>query len=538
MKRLTYDYVKSQFEKEGYTLLTKEYKNSRQKLDYICKNHHRHSIRWNDFKKGIRCPHCSRNAKKTIEEIRANFEAEGYTLLTKKYKNNKQKLEYICPKGHRCVTTIASWSQGKRCRICANENRKNKLKLDFNIIKESFEKEGYTLLTRKDEYKNATSKLRFLCPNHHENTTTWASWYSGRRCSICSNRRKKSISDIKQSFENEGYKIISKEYKDNKSYLKIVCPLGHEFRTKWNDFQQGHRCPVCFHHISKAEKEVFSFLKPYFSDIVNNDRSLIKPLELDIVIPSKKTAIEFCGLYWHSESAGKDKNYHLNKLNKCNEAGYRLITIFEDEWLHKKDIVKNRLLYLLGISNSEKIYARNCTIKEINNSTKNYFLNTYHLQESDSSRVKLGLFYNDKLVSVMTFSKGSLAKHNLKDNDSYYELSRFCLDYNYNVVGSAGKLLKYFINNYNPSEIISYADKRWSDGDLYKKLGFTFEHDSQPNYWYIVGDKRVHRFNFRKSELNKKLKHFDPNLTEYQNMLNNGYHRIYDCGNSKWVLTI
>ena len=137
----------------------------------------------------------------------------------------------------------------------------------------------------------------------------------------------------------------------------------------------------------------------------------------------------------------------------------------------------------------------------------------------------------------MTFRKLNIAKGS-KSEINTYELDRFCSNYNFRVVGIASKLLKYFINNYNPIKIISYADRRWSDGNLYKRLGFNFVHNTDPNYWYITENGRIHRFNFRKSELNKKLEHFDPNLTEYQNMLNNGYCRIWDCGNMKFELGV
>jgi len=156
MKRLTYDYVKSQFEKEGYTLLTKEYKNSRQKLEYICSNGHKHSITWNAWRQGKRCLYCAKNRKKTIEEIREAFEAEGYTLLTREYKNNRQKLEYICNKGHRSSMSIHSFESGHRCPYCAGLARKT-----IEEIRKSFESEGYKLLTK--EYKNSKQKLEYIC---------------------------------------------------------------------------------------------------------------------------------------------------------------------------------------------------------------------------------------------------------------------------------------------------------------------------------------------------------------------------------------
>ena len=276
----------------------------------------------------------------------------------------------------------------------------------------------------------------------------------------------------------------------------------------------------------------------YFPNILHNDRKIIRPKELDIVVPSKKVAIEYCGIYWHSELYGKDRNYHLNKLNKAKEQGYRLITIFEDEYLNYKEVVLDRLKIILGVSNSTKVNARDCIIKEIDTKVARIFCDTYHLQGYGNSNVKLGAYLNNQLLSVMTFSKPSVAKGTKSSDDNTYELNRFCSKIGYNIRGIASKLLTHFNRNYKPSSIISYADKRWSDGNLYKMLGFKHTHDSDPNYWYIKQDRRIHRFNFRKNVLKDKLEKFDPSISEWKNMVNNGYNRIWDCGNMKFVLLI
>ena len=231
---------------------------------------------------------------------------------------------------------------------------------------------------------------------------------------------------------------------------------------------------------------------------------------------------------------GKDKNYHLNKLKQCKEVEIKLITIFEDEWLYKKDIVTSRLKSYLNISADEVIYARNCKIKEIDTKTKDLFLEENHLQGKDNSSVKLGAFHNGSLISVMTFSKPSIAKGGTFE-EGKYELNRFCSKINTQVTGIASKLLKYFKDKFESVKIYSYSDRRWSIGNLYEILGFDFSHHSDPSYWYIVNNQRIHRFNFRKNVLKDKLDNFDPNLTEWENMKLNGFDRIWDCGNTKWL---
>ena len=250
-------------------------------------------------------------------------------------------------------------------------------------------------------------------------------------------------------------------------------------------------------------------------------------------IPNKKLAIEYNGLYWHSELNNTNKNYHLNKTKLCENKDIRLIHIFEDEWNNKQQIVKNRLKYILKLI-PYKIFARKCIIKEINSQLKDKFLNKYHIQGTDKSNIRLGAFYKNRLVAVMTFGKRRIALGS-KNKNNFYELIRFCTISNFNIIGIAGKLLKYFKNKYKPKNIISYADRRWSQGNLYKQLGFKLDHISPPNYWYIKNGIRIHRFNFRKNVLKDKLNIFDMELSEWENMKNNDYDRIWDCGNYVFI---
>lgn len=111
-----------------------------------------------------------------------------------------------------------------------------------------------------------------------------------------------------------------------------------------------------------------------------------------------------------------------------------------------------------------------------------------------------------------------------------WELHRYCTLSNFNIIGGAGKLLSYFRKNYQGS-IISYADKRWSDGNLYRQLGFKELNDSEPEYYYTKGNLRFNRMEFQKHKLKNKLKVFNTELSEKENMIMNGYHITYGRGN-------
>lgn len=294
--------------------------------------------------------------------------------------------------------------------------------------------------------------------------------------------------------------------------------------------KSGNICSKCL-GISTArslkEKDVVAFVREVYSGtIVENDRSLIKPYELDIVLPELKVAIEFTGLFWHNEDR-IGSNYHLKKLEQCSSMGYRLITLFEDEWEFQKDVVKARLRYILRAGYGETAQARKCVVREVETAVAREFCEHYHIQGYAPASIKFGLFENDRLVAVMTFSRPSLAKGHRNASSSEWELSRFCTALP--VSGGASKLFKAFVSRYQPTKVITYSDRRWNTGRVYECMGFSFTHNSRPNYWYFKGVERIHRFQLRKTNAD------DPTLTEWENRKKQGWRRIFDCGNACYV---
>lgn len=304
-----------------------------------------------------------------------------------------------------------------------------------------------------------------------------------------------------------------------------------------NSYIKGHWDWPVFSNISNQSKEeldLIAFIKTiYGGEIQESVKNLLPKGEIDIYLPSLNLAIEYNGLYWHSEKSGRGQYYHLYKTLECKKKGIRLIHIFSDEWINKQDIVKSKLQSIIG-TNSNKIYARKCIITEIKDTKiKNEFLSKYHIQGSDKSKIKLGLYYNNELVSLMTFSNPRLAL-GAKSSITKWELSRFASSCH--VIGGASKLIKHFIKNYNPESIYSYSDNRWSDweNNMYLKTGFDFISRSTPGYYYTKDYiTRFHRFNFRK----QKLKEMGVNIegrTENKIMNDLGYVRIWDCGVAKF----
>lgn len=346
---------------------------------------------------------------------------------------------------------------------------------------------------------------------------------------------------FEKKLKTKGYLILN--YLEN-NVVEIQHPDGHIFKSIRsicnNRFNTNAELSTILLPIggskSTGEIEIQNFLSENNITYELCDRKKLNGLEIDIYIPVYKFGIEFNGLYWHSELY-KDNNYHMNKTELCEKQGIQLIHVFEDEWTNKKEIVKSIIKSKLGIINN-KIFARKCIIKEIDNKTSSEFLENNHIQGSINGKIRIGLYYNNELVSIMTFGKKRVSMGNKTRIDDEYEMLRFCNKLNTQVIGGASRLLKYFIKTYNPKLIMTFADRRYSQGNLYEKLGFKFIYNTKPNYWYVLNNKilREYRFKYRKDVLIKEG--YDSNKTEREIMAEKGYLRIYDCGNMKFEIKL
>jgi len=277
--------------------------------------------------------------------------------------------------------------------------------------------------------------------------------------------------------------------------------------------------------VSNEENELFLWLSGiYNEELIQSNRSILNGKELDIYIPSKNLAIEYNGLYSHLYRPWEDREclikgpkYHLEKTIECEKRGIQLLQFFSDEWRFKKQIVQSIIKSKLGIT--DRIYARKCKIEEIQVSLKNKFLNQNHIQGEDKSKIKLGLFYENKLVAVMTFCKSRFNKN------FEWELSRFSCLKGFTVVGGFSKLLKYFTFN-NKGSIVSYADRRISNGNVYIKNGFQLIHINKPSYFYVDKNclERHNRMKFQKQNIGAY------NCSEYEKAREIGFEKIWDCG--------
>lgn len=393
----------------------------------------------------------------------------------------------------------------------------------------------------KSVYIEAKCKTEIICAIHGSFWITPHKHCSGKRgCPKCgrdkaNNSKKQPLIDFINEaniVHNNTYDYSQSVYINSSSNMDIICPIHGKFRQlPANHKNKKHICPYC--SASSEEQEILNFLKNSgVEDIKLHDKTAITPLEIDLYIPSHKIGIEFHGLYWHGERKDKFQNYHLSKTQLANSKDIQLLQIFEHEWLHKKNAWKSLILSRLN-KTQHKVFARKCIIVNLDSVTKNKFLNINHIQGEDKASHKYGLTYNDELVAVITFTQSRFNKN------YQWECSRFCVKNNYSVVGGFSKLLKNFIREVNPENIISYCDKRYSIGNLYIKNDFEELSDSAPGYFYFknMSKKILTRYQCQKHRLCKFLEKFDSNLTEWENMKNHGYDRIWDCGCKRFVWT-
>jgi len=376
---------------------------------------------------------------------------------------------------------------------------------------------------------------------------TWQDKYGVSNPSKVDAVKQKRKDTFAQTNKEELWKTVS-ENKTTTGYHEVLARVGHLVIPKFtvNEYQGSSRknrylweCVSCAHeftdHVdygrypkcvkcnpnqaSKVERELLEFVESLGVKAYPKSREVLKDLEYDIWIPEKRIAIEYNGVYWHSD-LWKDPNYHYVKFKRSRDQGVKLIQIFEDEYNRTPDIIKGRLLAILGMSS--KIPARKCNTTVLSASEYRQFVEKHHLQGYAPASIKLGLTYEGRLVAVMSFSTS-------RYTDEGYEMIRYCSEGN--VVGGASKLFTLFTKMHNPQKVISYANRCWSDGGLYTKLGFinVTREDNNVGYWYVKGSTRYHRSTFTKKRLIELG--FDQTKTESEIMNELGFLKIYDAGN-------
>lgn len=548
MPRKAVDFVSRAIEKHGdrYDYSKSVYTKMHEKVCIICPEHGEFWQEAHSHLKGQGCPRCgvaSRASKRVLTtdgfvSKAVSVHGDAYDYSKADYVGSQDKVCIICPEHGEFWQTPNAHLNGRGCPRCKFEKLSSIARdTDDSFIAKARLLYGDTYDYSKVRYVNSDTRVSVICPTHGEFSVRPSGFLLGRGCPSCSFERRYCLKYDNESFiaaadrvHGGKYDYSNVKYEGIRSKVCIVCPKHGEFWQKPAYHLQGNGCPKCGVVGSSFEDDVFAFVSGLGVDAVMHDRSVLGNSEIDIYIPELSIGIECDGLRWHCEKY-RDDRYHLRKTERCLERGIRLIHIFEDEWLYKREIVNGRLMNALG-ANTRKIYGRKCRVSEVPQSECRKFIDENHIQGYVGSAYGYGLYFEDELVSVMTFGKRRRNLGSKSSVEGEYELLRFCSRIGTTVVGGAGKLFKAFVTEMNPSMIISYCDRRWGEGGLYSELGFTFVHNSQPSYFYVVNDRRKNRFQYRKDVLVKEG--FDPNKTERQIMAERKIYRIYDCGCGVW----
>ena len=471
-------------------------------------------------------------ANKTKSEWSEERKQEHSKLLSE---NAKRQLEKETPEEkklryQKVFNTLNSKSKEEKEQISQKikDAYYSKTEEEKNLIKEKIRntRENYSEEQKESFSKKCSENTKELWKNRTEEQKREISEKMREKkhnlfLDRISNSENFNVGYVRENFIEKGFFKI-KEFAE---YFNITYECAMLYKNRLGITEPNRRL--------KTKTQTKLFMDIPTENKILNYRKLIYPQEVDIYLPDIKLAIEYNGLMFHSQGKsqysifkGVSKNYHLDKTNLVESKGAQLFHIFEGEDL---DIWTSMIKNKLGLST--KIYARKCLVKEVSSEEARKFLEDNHLQGYANSKIRLGLYYNKELVSLMTFSKPRYTKN------YDWELVRFCTLKGYNVVGGASKLLSFFRSSYKGS-VVSYANRRWSDGDLYRKLSFREINRTSPGYFYFRESEMIlyTRDKFQKHKLKDLLETFDENLTEEENMFENEYRKIYDCGSIVFVL--
>ena len=521
-----------------------EYVHTKVKVVIVCQEHGEFQQSPNSHAKGNGCPKCGRIAavktgigpkKRTIEEVIAaakQVHGNRYDYSLIESSGVFDKVTIVCAEHGPFKQGINTHLSGSGCPKCFR-NRK-RLNNEIFILRGK-EKYGdlfdYSLI----EYVNNTTPVTLICKKHGKFTVIPANHIKrDGGCKECQ-KEKTSAANVKgnsyfiaksKEVHKDTYDYSESQYVSAQTPIAIRCRTHGIFHQPPNDHYGGHGCPACAKQKSQPEIDIMEFISQYVG-LTNRDRTILKPKEIDIYIPSKSLGIEYCGLYWHRTRKRKPPTSHLSKLTAAQSAGVRLITIFEDEWIHKEKIVKSVLTKLLSPQKGITVLAGSCTLVELSELEAKTFFTEHSLSGHRQAFNYIGLL--DDSIGLV-----SAAAFDVENGEVL--MSAVCSKPGVSVQGWISALATAGLRKLERTSVVSYVDRRWFTGTDFLQAGFFLEQVIEPNYWYVAGNTRINNLDISMDQLSNQLKKFNASLTEQENMLANGYHIIHDCGNLKMRL--
>lgn len=459
--------------------------------------------------KGINPPPLTESGKKRISE-----------LSKERFKNQEFQ------KNHKIACSKSSTENAKKTL----SNRKIAFITKAEIIHNK--KYDYSNI----EFKNSHEKIEIICSKHG---SFWQSPYShvySHGCPVCYGSFKKTIEEfVIEAIKVHGdkYDYSKANYRNNKSKIEIVCKNhGSFYQRPDSHIYKKYGCPKCPSIISKEHSNVVELLPDHIK-IINNDKNVLNGVEIDILIPEHKLGIEINGCYWHGLRTNNYtrhmslKTLHYKKAMLAYNCNIKLYQFWDFEIKRNLELIKSMIYNSIGLS--DNVFARKCKIVTLNNTNSCDFFNKSHLNGHRNANIIYGLEINGDIQCAVSFSR-----HKHYD----WEIIRFASKTGTKVIGGFTKLLKHFVKQVNPKSILTFADRRISTGDLYLKTGFEKINITEPNYFYCKNNLILSRQQCQKSKLHKLLgDSFKPEFSETENMLLNGFNKVYDAGHIKLIWT-
>jgi len=486
-----------------------------------------------------------------------------------------KKAWWLCPEGHDFEATVrARTGQGITCHYCTGQKilaGHNDLATTHPEIAKAWDYVKNGDLRPEQFSKSSEQFVWLICPQ--DNTHSYFMRISARTdtrrsekssespCNICNNLKVATgINDFATRYPtlakqwhptNNGNLMASEILASYRDKVWWLCAKGHEWevsplsRVSGSSRGSVSGCPLCAAKTfsSKAENEIAGILRSLGETVKQHNRSLLKGGEIDIYLPERKLAIEYNGLYWHSiDKNGQHKNYHYDKWKACADLGVQLIQIWEDDWRERREVILRSIIHKLGLSNDASIkfpdlgiitkapiYARKTRVLTFSKKEVLPFLEKNHIQGYASGSHYVGLVDADDDICALMVLK--------REANNTLNIIRYATDRS--VQGGFTKLLKYAAKTWTPARFITFSDNCISDGGLYQNNGFVADKNLAPDYMYVVGRHRKHKFGYRlkKFESDPNLK-WEPGLTESQLAKLNSLSRIYDAGKIRWVLEV
>lgn len=582
--------------KYSYDLIQSDYK-SKDKIQIICHKHGVYTQTVAEHLRGSGCKLCFHERMKTTDFIDKAISIHGdkYDYSKVNYINMNTKVEIICSKHGSFQQQPAIHLQGSGCPLCYTDNNIDSLekfifngniihnnKYDYSkVVFDSMNDHVIIICPLHGEYKQkprnhikskagcptcakqsqllshiefveraksihsnkydysqsvyggALNEVVIVCPIHGNFSQIASNHLSGAGCPSCAHdiTRSNTTDFINKAIIVHGdrFDYSNVVYKSAFDKVEIICHDHGSFLQKPNNHLNGQGCPKCHYSITSGHKRIISFMPPDIQ-IINNDRSTIHPYEIDIFIPSYNVGIEYHGNYWHSEHRA-NRSYDKFKCTKKHELAsaknIKLAQFYEFELLYKENIIRSMILHYLNRSN--KIHARLCSLHRMSEIEATSFFESSHLSGHRSAGYYYGLVYNNDIMAAI-----SMSKH----HKYQWEIIRFAVKPYYSVAGGFSRLLSHFIKNHNPTQILTFADRRHSLGNLYNMNGFKLCGYTKPNYRYIDFKTKniLSRQQCQKHKLHRLLgDNFDESKSESANMIDNGYGRLWDAGHYKFL---